>query len=322
MTGRPPSVSTLGEAMLRLSVSAGERLEDASGYEVHVAGAEANVAFALARVGVAARWTSALPRNALGSRVASTLSAGGVDVASVHWVDGARLGTYFVEFSPFPRPSKVVYDRVDSASARATVADFDWDRVLDATAFHISGISFALSESAGAVARHAVTEARRRGLFVSFDINYRRRLWSPEEAAAALREIAPQLDLVVCAAKDASLLFGLEGATREIAARLREELRVDSVVVTNGATGAASASAGGSLEQPAFDVQVIDRIGAGDAFAAGLLWGLLAEESMHCGLQRGAAMAALKMTLRGDLFRLGPEEVSALQDGYTVEIDR
>jgi 2-dehydro-3-deoxygluconokinase len=315
-------VSTLGEAMLRLSVKDGERLEDAPAYEVHVAGAEANVAFALARVGIPALWASALPPNPLGRRVASTLAAGGVDVSTVLWVDDSRLGTYFVEFGPAPRGTQVVYDREASAAADATVDNFDWDRILDATAFHISGITFAMSEASGAVARHAVGEARRRGLFVSFDVNYRLKLSSPQQAADVVRKTAPMIDLLMCPASDAALLFGLQGDTEEVAGGLRDELGIASVVVTNGATGAAAASEAGTLSQPAYDVEVVDRIGAGDAFAAGLLWGVLAEDSLRTGLQRGAAMAALKMTLRGDLFRLGSAEVHALQAGHTFRINR
>jgi 2-dehydro-3-deoxygluconokinase len=308
--------------MLRLSVDAGDRLEDAPAFEVHVAGAEANVAFALARVGLPVRWASVLPRNPLGRRVASTLASGGVDLSAVRWVDDARLGTYFVEFSTRPRPTQVTYDRRASAMAKATVADFDWDEVLDAEAFHTSGITLALSDSARAVTQHAITEASRRGLHVSFDVNYRRQLWAPEDAATAMRELAPGIDLLVCRAGDAALLFGMEGESRDIATALREELGIESVVVTNGGMGAVAAAEGTTFEQPAHEVEVVDRIGAGDAFAAGLLWGVLSEGSIQEGLKRAVAMASLKMTLRGDLFRLGPEEVWALRAGETLRINR
>ncbi|MCW3101475.1 MAG: Sugar kinase, ribokinase family, partial [Chthonomonadaceae bacterium] len=174
----------------------------------------------------------------------------------------------------------------------------------------------------GDVARHAVSEARRRGLFVSYDVNYRRLLATPQEAAATLRDAAPALDLVSCRAADATLLFGITGSTPEIAQSLRSELRVEHVVVTNGATGAAGAIHGETIEQPAYEVEVIDRIGAGDAFAAGVLWGLLADRSLRVGLERGAAMAALKMTLHGDLFRLAAEDVEALRAGHTFQINR
>lgn len=322
MSLAPPRVATLGEAMLRLSVRDGERLEDALSYEVNVAGAEANVAFALARIGIPVCWASALPRNQLGHRIAATLAAGGVDVSTIRWVEDSRLGTYFVEFGPAPRGTQVIYDREGSAAATAGVADFDWDRILDATAFHISGITFAMSKASGAVARHALAEAHRRGLFVSFDVNYRLKLSTARQAADVVRESAPMIDLLMCPAGDAALLFGVEGATEDVAVGLREQLGISRVVVTNGATGAAAACDEGILSQPAYDVEVVDRIGAGDAFAAGLLWGVLCDGSLRSGLERGAAMAALKMTLRGDLFRLGAAEVDALQAGHTVRINR
>jgi 2-dehydro-3-deoxygluconokinase len=322
VTARAPVVSTFGEAMLRLSVASGDRLEDALAYEVHVAGAEANVAYALARVGITSRWASALPRNPLGRRVANTLASGGVDVSAIHWPADARVGTYFVEFSPSPRPTQVVYDRRRSAIAEAAVSDYDWDHVLDATAFHTSGVTPALSAQARAAVLHAVGEARRRGLFVSYDVNYRRQLWSPEEAAALLREVAPMLDLLVVRAGDAELVFGLEGDPDGMAAALRADLGVPLVVVTNGAHGVVAAADGTMLHQPSIQVEIVDRIGAGDAFAAGLLWGILGEGSVQAGLERGVAMASLKMTLRGDLFRLEAADVLALCAGQTPWIDR
>lgn len=315
-------VSTLGEAMIRLSVGRGLRLEDAASYEVHVAGAESNVAFALARVGVGASWASVLPSNPLGRRIASTLQTGGVDISPVKWVPDARVATYFVEFGSSPRPTHVVYDRRASAAANATLDDFDWDYVLGAHAFHISGITFALSSSSRLVARHAVAEAHRRGLFVSYDVNYRRLLATPEEAAATVREIAPMLNLLSCPAADATLLFGIEGSMCDVADALRVELGIEHVVVTNGATGAAGSTQHETIQQSAYQVDVVDRIGAGDSFIAGVLWGLLGARSLRTGLERGAAMAALKMTLHGDLFRLGAEDVEALRVGHAVEINR
>lgn len=315
-------VSTFGEAMLRLSVNEGERLEDAPAFHVHVAGSEANVAFALARVGLASSWASCLPQNALGRRVAATLKYGGVDLSGIHWVDDGRLGTYFVEFSSPPRPTYVVYDRRASAVAQATADLYDWDTILDATAFHVTGISFAISRSAAEVARRGLEEARARSLFVSFDVNYRQLLWSPEEAAATAREIAPLLDLFTCRAEDARQLFGLDGPPERMAVELREQLGAQTVVITNGATGAAGASAGGVVARPTYPVDIVDRIGAGDAFAAGLLWGVLEHGSLAEGLERGLAMAALKMTLRGDLFRLEAADVDALRAGHSREITR
>jgi 2-dehydro-3-deoxygluconokinase len=308
--------------MLRLSVPGGDRLSDATAFDVHVAGSEANVAYALARVGIPSLWASALPRNALGIRVAETLAAGGVDTSAIHWSPDSRLGTYFVEFSPMPRPTHVVYDREGSAFATADVSDFDWDRICDASAFHVSGISFAVSDAAAVVAMRALEEASRRDLFVSFDVNYRTLLSTPAEAAGTVERIAPLVDLLICRAEDARDVFLENGDAEGAATRLRDRLRIDTVVVTQGSVGAVGADAEGVVARPAHTVEaIVDRIGAGDAFVAGLLWGLL-DGSLAEGLERGLAMAALKMTLRGDLFRLNVNQVAALRGGHSREIAR
>jgi len=178
---RRVAVSTLGEAMLRLSVPTGGRIQDAPAFDVHVGRPEANVAYALARVGVRSSWASVLPRNPLGERVASVLASGGVDLAPVVWADRGRLGTFFVEGGASPRPTLVVYDRSGSTMAEATPGCFDWDQVVGGRHLHPSGITFAISDSAADVARVAIQEARARGCTVSLDVNRRARLWTPEQ---------------------------------------------------------------------------------------------------------------------------------------------
>src|SRR5436309_14431039 len=169
-------LTTLGEAMLRLSVRPGERLEDAPAFDVHVAGSEANVAYAAARVGLGAAWVSALPDNALGRRVARTFAAGGVDTSPVQWVKAGRLGLYFVQLATAPRPIDVLYDRANSAMALASAEAFDWAVVADTQVLHVSGITLALSDSSRAVARQAVEHAKNVGASVTIDVNYRQRL--------------------------------------------------------------------------------------------------------------------------------------------------
>src|SRR2546430_4467332 len=156
----------MGEALLRLSVRPGERLEDAASLEVHVAGSEANLAYALARIGLRSAWTSVLPEGPLGRRVTATLAAGGVDVSGVVWSPEGRLGTYYVELGSAPRPTRVIYDRAGTPMATATPAQFDWERVCQARLVHLSGITTALSDSAHAVVETAIAEARRRGRLV------------------------------------------------------------------------------------------------------------------------------------------------------------
>ena len=312
---------TLGEAMLRLSVRPGDRLEDAAGFDVHVAGTEANVAFAAARVGLRSAWVSALPENPLGRRVAATLAGAGVDVSLVRWVEGGRLGLCFVELGAAPRPTSVVYDRTDSAIARATPDLFDWEAIADTEFLHISGITLGLSASCFDVGVRAMEAARRRGATVTFDVNYRQRLWPPEAAAEAVRSVAPLIDVLVCTLEDARDLFGAGGGPEAAAADLRAHLGVEVAVVTLGAEGAVAVRDGVTTRRPGHLVQTIDRVGAGDAFVAGLIWGL-GEGSLELGLERGLAMSALKMTLHGDLFRFGAGDVDALIAGDRREVGR
>ena len=302
---------TVGEAMLRLSVRPGDRLEEADAFHVHVAGSEANVAYAAARVGLRSSWVSALPANPLGRRVAATLSAGGVDTSFVRWVEGARLGLYFVELATPPRPISVVYDRAASAMALARPDSFDWTAACDTDFLHVSGITLGLSESCRVIGRRAMEEARRRGAVVTFDVNYRQRLWGPDAAAAAARAVAPLVDVLLCTAEDARDLFNAGGAPEAALAQLRADLGIDTVVLTLGAEGAIATQGGLTVKRNGHPVETVDRVGAGDAFAAGLIWGLL-DGSIEVGLERGLAMSALQMTLHGDLFRLHAGDVAAL----------
>jgi len=303
---------TLGEAMLRLSVRPGDRIEDAPSFDVHVAGSEANVAYAAARVGLRAAWVSVLPNNPLGHRVATTLSAGGVDTSLVRWEPAGRLGLYFVELGAAPRPVTVTYDRAASTMALATTSDFDWPAAVDTQVLHVSGITLALSDSCRELARHAMQEARRAGATVTFDVNYRQKLWDRKVAAAAVRDVAPLIDVLICTQEDARDLFDVDGAP---------ELGVETTVITRGADGAAASRAGMAVERRGYSVATVDRVGAGDAFVAGLIWGLL-DGSLELGLERGLAMSALKMTLRGDLFRLDAADVDALLAREGREVGR
>ncbi|HEX4213663.1 MAG TPA: sugar kinase [Candidatus Dormibacteraeota bacterium] len=314
-------VTTLGEAMLRFSVRPGDRISDAPAYQIHVAGSEANVAHALARVGLAASWASVLPRNPLAERIASTLRSGGVDLSTVVWTERGRVGTYFVELAVPPRPTTVVYDRAGSTMAVATPDMFDWDQVCDCRVLHVSGITMGISPQGYDIALTAVREAKARGREVSLDVNYRSSLWTKEEASDALRALSGQIDILICKADDARDLFGCGGETKEIAGSLQEIFQSPRVVVTRGPLPSVAMAGDLCWERPSHQVRIIDRIGAGDAFAAGVLWGHL-EGSLGHGLEWGAAMAALKMTLHGDLFTLDRDAVEGLLDQQGRDIQR
>jgi 2-dehydro-3-deoxygluconokinase len=307
---------TLGEAMLRLSVRPGELLEDAPAFDVHVGGSEANVAYAAARVGLRAAWVSALPDNVLGRRVARTLAAGGVDTSLVRWEKAGRLGLFFLELGVAPRPTEVLYDRANSTMALASAGEFDLEALADTQFLHVSGITLALSDSSRELTRRAMAHAKKRGASVTMDVNYRQRLWSRVAAADAIRGVTPHVDVLVCTAEDGRDLFGADDPSV-----LQAALGVATVVVTRGAQGAIASHDGTTVERGGHAVDMVDRIGAGDAFTAGLLWGLL-DGSLELGLERGLAMSALKMTLRGDLFGFDADDVAALMAKDRREVGR
>ncbi|ETK36833.1 sugar kinase [Microbispora sp. ATCC PTA-5024] len=314
-------VSTLGEALVRLSPAPGERLRDSGQFRVHVGGAEANVAVALASVGVPTRWTSALPQTVLGRRVADSLSSAGVALDTVRWTAGERLGLYFAEIGSPPRPTSVVYDRAGTAFASLSADDLDWAAVCDARIVHLTGITAAVAPRSGALVLRAAREGRERGALVVYDVNYRAALSSPESAASFTADLAAHVDVLICRAEDARDLFGLAGDAPALASDLAKTLSIGRVVVTSGADGAVAWWDGESVAAPALPTVGVDRIGAGDAFAAGVLWGVL-DGSPEEALKRGTAMASLAMTVHGDQCRFSAEEVLDVARGAGREVRR
>jgi 2-dehydro-3-deoxygluconokinase len=186
---------------------------------------------------------------------------------------------------------------------------FDWKAAADTDFLHVSGITLGLSASCLEIGRRAMVEGRSRGAVVTFDVNYRQKLWSRDAAAAAARAVAPLVNVLICTAEDARDLFGAAGTPETASAQLRTDLGIDTVVLTLGAAGAIARQADSTVERSGYAVETVDRVGAGDAFAAGLIWGLV-EGSIGLGLERGLAMSALQMTLHGDLFRLDASDVA------------
>ncbi len=315
-------VYTFGEAMLRLSSRPGHALETAPSYDVHVAGAEANVAATLSRLGRSVAFATALPDGALGRRVVSELQAAGVDCSGVVIKPGARIGTYFVELRDDPLPTRVIYDRAGSAATRFGDADVRWDLFDQASIFHVSGITPALSQTCKEIALEMARRARGGDKLLSVDVNYRSKLWSTEEAASVLSQLIQRADIVVCTQEDCRDLFEIDGDPAPSAAEIAGAFDVRSVVVTSGISGAwwhADGSPGGHV--PALQVEVIDRIGAGDAFTAGVLDGVL-DDDLGIGVRLGTALAALALTTRGDRPVVSREEVESLLLGADRTVDR
>ena len=313
-----PELVTFGEAMLRLSPPPLTRLEHAHRFDAWVGGAELNVAVAAERLGVRTRWVSRLTDNALGRAIANRAADEGVDVSRVVWTQGDRVGLYFVELGEGPRAVDVTYDRAGSAMARVTPGTIDWRRAFDgAKWFHAGGITAALGDSAAATLREALQAARDAGLVVSYDLNYRAKLWSVERARAVQEPLLRYVDVLIAGDDTARLIFGVSESADTAARELRERYALQTVALTlrdrsRGATvrwGALVLADGRAHCSPTLPVHVEDPIGAGDAFAAGLICGRLRGAEWDTSAGYGVALASLKHQTPGDFSRASLQDV-------------
>jgi 2-dehydro-3-deoxygluconokinase len=327
----PPEVITFGEAMVRLAPPHFGRLETARSLDVEVGGAELNTAAGLVRLGRSAAWVSRLPEDPLGRLVAGRVREAGVDGRWVRFTPDGRCGLYFLEFGAAPRASSILYDRKDSAAARIAPGMFDWPAVFaGARWFHVTGITPALSGTAAAAADEALRAARAANVRVSFDLNYRSKLWPPDEAARVLGDLLPLCDVLIAGEADAELLFGITGDDfAEVAAGLADRFGVGTVagtrreapVVWRNRLAAVAVAGGREYESAWHEVEVVDRLGAGDAFAAGLIHGLL-DGDVQKAVDYGAALGALKHTIPGDLPGVSAAEVEAVLKGDGLRVRR
>ncbi|MCX7750371.1 MAG: sugar kinase [Candidatus Bipolaricaulota bacterium] len=322
---------TFGEALIRLSPPGFQRLEQASSLDLHVGGAELNAAVTAHRLGLSARYITRLPRNPLGHLIAHRVQGQGVDTAHIVWTDTGRVGLYFVEFGASPRASSVVYDRRGSAMAEIRPGEVDWESAMrGARAFHTTGITPALSPSAASATAEAVQTAKALGLVVSIDLNYRARLWSPEEARRVMAPLVAQADLLLTTEEDAERVFGIRDPDLgRVAERLAKEFGSKVVAVTIRETpsvwrntwSALAYTQGEVVRGPVFDLEIVDRVGAGDAFAGGFLYGFL-QGTVGDGLRYGLAASALKHTIPGDLLWATKDEVEQVLRGGGLRIVR
>ncbi len=306
-TNKTLDLITIGESMIRFTPPGANRLETAEHLNVFIGGAESNIAVGGRRLGLRTAWVSRLPDHPLAHHIANTLRQHGVDVSGARWTDTSeRLGLYFVEQGSAPRPARVWYDRANSAASHMTPDDLPRDLIASARWLHLTGITPALSASCAATAHAALDHARQNGLTVSFDVNYRALLWSPEAARETLTPFCEAADIVFVAARDGRNLFG----TDDLAA-LRDTWG-GTVIVTRGADGAAGLDDQGLVEVEAFPTTMVDRLGAGDALAIGAISQLMEGASLAEALRFGCATAALKLTIPGDFALVTRREVEEL----------
>lgn len=313
------TVVTLGETMLRLSPPRGERLSGADRLDLTLGGAESNVAVALAALGVPTLWLGAVPGNELGDRIVAELSGAGVDVSYVVRRDGARLGLYFVELPVSPRPALVLYDRRYSAATDMTADDLASSAFDDASHAVVSGITAALKPHGASLASAFFARAGAGGARRILDVNFRRQLWQPAEAADILAGLAREADVLVCSAEDARIVFNVDTDDQDIITALRELApNASLVVVTLGERGAiAWHPEAGAFSAASVPVDVVDPLGAGDALVAGLIWAELEGQGPDRQLAAGVALAALACTVRGDHARFNAATLHAVLEGVS-----
>lgn len=314
-------VVTIGEAMLRLSPTPGVSLTRADRLDVHVAGSEANVAVALASLGRSVSWISRLPDSRLGRRVTRDLRAAGVEVDGVDWDPQGRLGTYFVELDDGPRGVSIIYDRQGSSFAALNASHIPWATIQSARLVHLSGITPALSTACRETVLEIAERVRDTKTLLSVDVNHRARLWSSEEAGACIRRLARGADLLLCTSEDAEDLFGVTGEPEEMANSLSDLFDAPRVVVTLGADGCVMTANGETARAAARPTRVVDRLGAGDAFVAGVIDGLL-DGDIRDGLERGAVLAAVALATSGDQVALSRSELDSALAADGRRLDR
>ena len=325
-----PDIVTFGEIMLRLTPPGHLRLMQAPHFEITFGGAEANVAVTLAQLGSSAGYVTRLPANDLAQRAINELRGLGVDTNSIVR-GGDRIGVYFLEQGASQRSGKIIYDRANSAIAEAQPAEFDWNKIFaGAKWFHWSGITPALSPSAAKVTQQAIAAARRMGLAVSFDLNYRAKLWAnPLQAGEVLSPLMNGVHLCVTSIEEAQTVFGIEvpgevgPRATSTALQLCAKFGFETVALTQrqGTTacetswGAMLFHEGESYFSKRHEISIVVRVGAGDSLPGALIFALLRGDAPQKAIDFAVAASTLKHTIAGDYNLVNLAEVEALAGG-------
>ncbi len=329
-------VITFGEIMLRLNPEGYLRFVQAEKFEASYAGGEANVAVSLANYGVDASFVTKLPDNDIGQSAINSLRRYGVDTSMIV-KGGERLGIYFVEKGASQRPSKVIYDRAYSSISKAAKADFDWEKIFaGADWYHFTGITPALGGELPEICLEACIAAKKLGLTVSCDLNYRGKLWTREEAGKCMRKIMPYVDVCIANEEDAKDVFGIEAENTDIAGgtlnhegyisvarQLTEAFNFKAVAITLRSSISANDNKwagmlyidGEASFSPSYNVHIVDRVGGGDSFGGGLIYAMLEGYSRQDAINYAVAASCLKHSIEHDFNLVSVKEVTALANG-------
>ena len=331
-------VVTFGEIMMRLNPEGYQMFYQAEKFEASYAGGEANVAVSLANYGIESSFVTKLPDNPLGECARNAVRHFGVDTKDIVW-GGKRLGLYFVEKGASQRPSRVVYDRADSAIATAKRGDFDWAKIFEGAGwFHFTGITPALGGEMPAVCLDALKYCREHGITVSCDLNYRGKLWTKQEAGRVMAELVPYVDVLIANEADAADVFGIVGEGSDVesgklnkegyvsvAEQLVDRFGVKKVAITLRTSlsafdnlwagmlyDAATREACFSTE---YKVHIVDRVGGGDSFGGGLIYALIAGKDTQGAIDFAVAASCLKHSIEHDFNLVKVKDVEALAAG-------
>lgn len=329
-------IVTLGEIMLRLSTPGYERFMQAESFDVCYGGGEANVAVSLAGFGHDASFVTKLPANEIGDAAVSALRRYGVDTSDIVR-GGDRVGIYFLETGASVRPSKVVYDRAHSAIAEAVPSDFDFEKIFEgAEWFHFTGITPAISDNAAEVTKAALIAAKKKGMTVSCDLNFRKKLWSSEKAQKVMTDLMQYVDVCIGNEEDAEKVLGFKPAGTDVTKgdlalagyedifkQMRERFGFryvvsslrESISASDNNWSAAIYDGNEFYHSRTYKLHIVDRVGGGDSFAAGLICGLMDGKSGKEALEFAVAASALKHTIPGDFNCVTRNEVLALAGG-------
>lgn len=329
-------VVCFGEIMLRLNPPGYRRFVQTDSFEATYAGGEANVAVSLAQYGVNAAYVTKLPKHEIGQCALNALRRYGVDTSEIRR-GGSRLGIYFVEKGASQRASKVIYDRAGAAIAEARPEEFDWPEILrGADWFHFTGITPALSDSLAQACLEAVQTAKKLGVRVSCDLNYRKKLWSREKAGEVMASLMPYVDVCIANEEDAADVFGIHAQNSDIgsgvldqqgytqvAEQLTERFGFKAVAITLRESLSASDNRWGAMlyrEGQAYlsqkyTIHIVDRVGGGDSFGGGLIYAMLMDYAPQDAVEFAAAASCLKHSIEGDYNLITVQEAAQLAAG-------
>lgn len=329
-------IITFGEIMMRLNPQGYGRFEQADSFEATYAGGEANVAVSLARYGMDAAFVSKVPAHEIGQNAVNALRKFGVDTRTMVR-GGSRLGIYFVEKGASQRPSKVIYDRAYSAIALSQPEEYDWDSIFEgADWFHFTGITPALGGKLPEICLEACKAAKAKGITISCDLNYRKKLWTTQQAGMVMSELMPYVDVCIANEEDAKDVFGIEAVNTDVssgkldhagyisvAEQLTERFGCKSVAITLRSSISANDNDwagmlytnGQAYFSPTYHIHIVDRVGGGDSFGGGLIYSMLAGKSEQDAINFAVAASCLKHTIEYDFNIVSVAEVESLAAG-------